>query len=697
MICPRCGQPNPSAAPKCAQCGYFFDGEPETLQTQEQTQRFVIGKKQAARSNTPIAPETPTVYYYAFDQSEPETVPLFSDDTSPEQNALQNGDPPKAAEPSSSMPYGSSMPDVEATAAHQTLSPAPSDVQAQQTQKPYGGLSAQPRHIEKDAAPMPPDEALPELSDPGQADASLPPLARRNDNERKTAPSISLGQLFGRRKTRPRRMAHETPVSAGVEETPPDADAAVHKPATVPNTGTRATRSRQEKTRRRAPVLPPIAASHHKKRRKPTKTELAPVMSMPADTRRRHAFARLFVRMLLLVAVIAAGVWSLYRFYPNLSDQMRQDAENLDTLAQADITYQVDETIQSERDAHKITFFSTKYESVYIQELQKTYLFSAGQAHLVLFDDEIIGPTPQLDQIEVSLTPVFYTPSGQRFAHDPIVYTLPVPVSPVGLIKPAQSSVTSQSSLYTLEFSVEPGSTVFVQGENVSDFADQNGVIVHNVTLADFGDNQVLLQVQAPGKLATQVTLTINRPYMDVPIELNGAFTFSTSKYLTITGTTLPGASISLDAGQNGEAVVRSDGSFEIQALLSKFGENEVVLRAKYPGKEDSTYTLTVEYSPKLDEYSKQAWPMDEKNLEELYATPSSKVGKIYVASGTVLSASEDELPVYTIALDNGAYVNIQMVKGKTLASGTHYQIFCDFDCMLNDMPLFIGRYYFEK
>ncbi len=695
MICPRCGQPNPSAAPQCAQCGYFFDGEPETVQTREQTQRFVIGKKHAAHSDTPSTPETPTVYYYAFDQSEPETVPLFSDGTSQEQNTPQNGESSKTAAPSSHMPQGGSMPDAADTDAR-TLSPASSDVQAQQTQKPYGGSPAQPRHIEKDAAPMPPDEAAPELSDSGQTDAALPPLARSKDNKRKTAPIIALGPLFGRRKTKSQRMSREKPSSAGFDETPPDTGAAVSKPATAQSAKAR-TRGGEEKVRRRVPVLLPAAASHRKKHRKPTKTELAPVMSMPADTRRRHAFARLFVRLLLLVALVAVSIWALYRFYPNLSDQMRQDADNLNTLAQADITYQVDETIQSERDAHKITFFSTKYESVYIQELQKTYLFSAGQAHLVLFDDEIIGPTPQLDQIEVSLTPVFYTPSGQRFAHDPIVYTLPVPVSPVGLIKPAQSSVTSQSSLYTLEFSVEPGSTVFVQGENVSDFADQNGVIVHNVTLADFGDNQVLLQVQAPGKLATQVTLTINRPYMDVPIELNGSFTFSTSKYLTITGTTLPGASISLDAGQNGEAVVRSDGSFEIQALLSKFGENEVVLRAKYPGKEDSTYTLTVEYSPKLDEYSKQAWPMDEKNLEELYATPSSKVGKIYVASGTVLSASEDELPVYTIALDNGAYVNIQMVKGKTLTSGTHYQIFCDFDCMLNDMPLFIGRYYFEK
>lgn len=494
------------------------------------------------------------------------------------------------------------------------------------------------------------------------------------------------------------------------QQTQPSAsqDAAEQDPSAAPDTAEPFDEETTEPTgnpspapkrahRASAAILKLPVSRNRTRRRKPTKGELSPVMSMPAQTRKRNVFLRLFLNLLTGLCIVIGVIFLLYRFYPAIAGHFVQDAQSIEKLSKADVTFQIEQTVQNEQKAHKITFYGTKYESVYIQELQKTYLFTAGQATLYLFDEEIIGVTPTQPSVDVTLTPIFYTPAGQRYTFDPISYMLSVPESVIRLIEPAQEYVTTQSSLITLRFEVEPESIVLVQGENVSDFADKNGEIVHNVALTDFGDHLIEIRVQAPGKLESHFGLTIHRPYMDIPIELNGAFAFSSSKYLTITGTTLPGASIRLDGSQNGDAVVNSDGSFEVQAILSKFGENEVAIRASYPGKEDSLYHLTVEYSPKLDEYSKQAWPMNEENLSELYAAPLSKVGKIYVADGTVAAISEDALPVYTIALDNGHFVNIQMVKNKVLTLGMHYQIFCDYVGLEGDTSLFIGRYYFEK
>jgi len=491
-------------------------------------------------------------------------------------------------------------------------------------------------------------------------------------------------------------IQEQTGQDSEVQELPAEPDIA--EPFTEQTSET-ITESAAPKRERRAPgaILQLPVSRRRTRRRKPTRGELSPVMSMPAQTRKRNIFLKLFLNFLIGLCIVIGVIFLLYRFYPAISGHFAQDAQNIEKLSKADVTFQIEQTVQNEQTAHKITFYGTKYESVYIQELQKTYLFTAGQATLYLFDEEIIGATPTQPSVDVTLTPIFYTPAGQRYTFDPVSYTLSVPESAIHLIEPAQDYVTTQSSLITLRFEVEPESIVHVQGENVSDFADKNGEIVHNVALTDFGDHLIEIRVQAPGKLESQFDLTIHRPYMDVPIELNGAFTFSSSKYLTITGTTLPGASIRLDGSQNGDALVNSDGSFEVQAILSKFGENEVTIRASYPGKEDSLYHLTVEYSPKLDEYSKQAWPMNEANLSELYAAPLSKVGKIYVADGTVAAISDDELPIYTIALDNGHFVNIQMVKNKELTLGMHYQIFCDYVGLEGDMSLFIGRYYFEK
>ena len=421
------------------------------------------------------------------------------------------------------------------------------------------------------------------------------------------------------------------------------------------------------------------------------------IQGMGRQRRKRRTIAAVKTGALVL-GVILLCVFAV-KLYPKL---IKKGNELSSAGSVANVISTVNQLTRNDLDAHEIVFRSDEYESVYIKELAKTYIFTASEARLLLYDAEIVGDAPTSSKVNVVLTPTFYKPSGTSITGDPVKFTLNVPSSEITLISPSEESSTTQKALTTITFTVNPGRTTMVNGQDVSDLANKDGNIVYNLDTSRFGENFVTITSQEKGHTAKSITLTITRPYMDILIELDSTVAeSSTGSSFTITGKTLPGAAIKLDTSQSGEATVDTDGNFSVIAKLTKIGENEVIIRASMDGKQDTTYKLNVTYAPKLDEYSKQAWPLDSRNLNELKSYWDNKVGKIYVGTGAsngpIKADDPTALPIYDFTLEGGQSVYIQMVKGKPLTTGVKYKIFCDFDSMKGSTPLFIGRYYFEQ
>jgi hypothetical protein len=428
------------------------------------------------------------------------------------------------------------------------------------------------------------------------------------------------------------------------------------------------------------------------------KTEFKPLYTMK-DKRNQRSFLGGFFKVSIVLALIVALSIGGYMLFPKVAQMFSSSQGDPSQAAgTVNVDFTIDEVDRNDRSAHEIVFRSDKYESVYIQELKSTYLFTAGEARMLLYDDVIIGDAPEHENMNVQLTPVFYHPSGKQELGSAISYELLIPPTRIELINPEDDYASVQTSITPIKFRVSPGSKVLVNGSDVSDFTDSNGNVLQNIDTSAFGDIAVVIRAQTPGHTAAEKTVTLNRPYMDIPIELAATVSgSSTSKTVELRGTTVPGASISLDTSQSGEGVVDSDGSFTVKALMTRIGMNEVVIRAQMPGKEDSLYTLTIDYAPKLDEYSKQAWPIDSQNFGDLMSYSDNKVGKIYVGTGSVTAVSDDSPAVYTVDMGENIIILVRMVEGKKLELGGHYKIYCDFESMTNGRPLFVGRYYYNQ
>ncbi len=403
------------------------------------------------------------------------------------------------------------------------------------------------------------------------------------------------------------------------------------------------------------------------------------------------------IKLVAAIALITVAVVAISSLLPHIRTFFNQNSASGENENVVEIAYDVVPVQKNERIAHEIVFLSEEYESVYNRELHTTYLFTLGEARILIYDDTVIGEYPTQETIEVTLSPVYYKKSGQMETGQPISYTLNVPTSTLSIISPENGVGQTQVSLTPIQIKVTPGSIVTIGGSEVSDFTDEDGNVLYNLDTSSFGTTELNVTVHQSGHTPTSATIRIDRAYMDIPIELsNNAPETTSTKKLTLTGRTDPGASLRVSGVSSYEANVSADGQFTLDIVMSRVGYSDIVITASKDGKEDSHYNHTIYYLPLVDEYSKQAWPMDTQNINDLLATPSSKVGKIYVATGTVTQVSEAEEQLYVIRLNNIEHtVYIKMVEGKVLEAGKSYKVYCDFEKMLDGMPYFVGRYYY--
>ena len=89
--------------------------------------------------------------------------------------------------------------------------------------------------------------------------------------------------------------------------------------------------------------------------------------------------------------------------------------------------------------------------------------------------------------------------SGATSRMDIITYSVDIPESPITLDSPDALREEVVTAMYSLKFTVRPGSTVYMNDKDISDTVDSSdGSLTYNATVQPVGDNEFTLRVRSP-------------------------------------------------------------------------------------------------------------------------------------------------------------------------------------------------------
>ena len=251
----------------------------------------------------------------------------------------------------------------------------------------------------------------------------------------------------------------------------------------------------------------------------------------------------------------------------------------------------------------------------------------------------------EVESAEVNLSPVLISENGERTQLPTIEMNILPPQSPIEVLSPAEDNLTVFTSVYPLEVQVVPGSTVLVNGEDVTDVVDRSGLLSANVNVYPIGDNVISILVRTPNHVETRRDVTIYRAELEIEVELDTSVRNETdSRQMLISGTCEPGAYIVVDTPYIEESLYinMQTGDFEFLTDLEYIGENTVRFHATMDGRSDANVHFDVNYTPTLANYSAAAWPLDD-NYDQLVRLYAQWQDRVFLCIGEIVDIIEED------------------------------------------------------
>lgn len=424
-----------------------------------------------------------------------------------------------------------------------------------------------------------------------------------------------------------------------------------------------------------------------------------------ANRERSKSMTRSVLRFFLILIACAAvgigGVLLARYFVLTRGMQIREDNET---------RVEVSETTVDGHPAHTIVIYGRENATVYIQEMQSSYVIADGNITLTIpdymwFDTEssTYAVPVDTDTMDVVLNPsIRYSQEGEQYRLEPISFTVDVPLSPIYLINPTTRYAEVGVSIYEVRINVEKGSTVMIDGANVSTLIRDTGNVSKNVQVLPVGENTISISVKSKYCRENKMEITLYRSPQDIPLELNPTVIVEWNyenddleHVSSISGTTLPGAEITVETPHDSLTVDNTTGEFKFHPLFYSLGNNDIVIRASYPGRTDSVITHTVYYMPTADVYTRRAWDLDSQ-YSDLVTFINMRIGTIYVGTGVIqrIIATAPQLAVMDIGNENfEKLVMLENSSKTTWTVGTRYRIYGEAYGMYGSMPRLTVRY----
>lgn len=440
--------------------------------------------------------------------------------------------------------------------------------------------------------------------------------------------------------------------------------------------------------------------------------------TLGAGRRKKNRAARIVLTLcvvLLCCALVGAGgILAARHFVLSQGMQVRQDNET---------NIVVSETTVDGMPAHTLTIYGKENATVYLREMQSTYVIADGKVEVTVPDymwydtESSTYATPvETDTMDVTITPfIRYSQEGDQYQLDPIEYTVDVPLSPIYLLKPTTMHAEVGVSIFEVSINVQKGSTVIIDGTNVSTLIRETGNVSKNVQVLPVGDNTISISVKSKYCRENKMEVTLYRAPQEIPLELDATVLvewnyepITNEKYAaateeerakmqrpSISGTTLPGATITVEFPHENLKVDPVTGSFSFTPLFSKLGNNDVVIRASYEGKADSVITHTVYYMPNADIYTRRAWDLDAQ-YTDLINYINIRKGTIYTGTGTVERIISTTPQMAIMNIGNDTFEKLVMIENSSKTTwevGTKYKIYGDAYGLYDNMPRLTVRY----
>ena len=440
--------------------------------------------------------------------------------------------------------------------------------------------------------------------------------------------------------------------------------------------------------------------------------------TLSAGRRKKNRAARIVLTLcvvLLCCALVGAGgILAARHFVLSQGMQVRQDNET---------NIVVSETTVDGMPAHTLTIYGKENATVYLREMQSTYVIADGKVEVTVpdymwYDTEssTYATAVETDTMDVTITPfIRYSQEGDQYQLDPIKYTVDVPLSPIYLLKPTTMHAEVGVSIFEVSINVQKGSTVIIDGTNVSTLIRETGNVSKNVQVLPVGDNTISISVKSKYCRENKMEVTLYRAPQEIPLELDATVLvewnyepITNEKYAaaseeerakmqrpSISGTTLPGATITVEFPHENLKVDPVTGSFSFTPLFSKLGNNDVVIRASYEGKADSVITHTVYYMPNADIYTRRAWDLDAQ-YTDLINYINIRKGTIYTGTGTVERIISTTPQMAIMNIGNDTFEKLVMIENSSKTTwevGTKYKIYGDAYGLYDNMPRLTVRY----
>ena len=421
----------------------------------------------------------------------------------------------------------------------------------------------------------------------------------------------------------------------------------------------------------------------------------APEAQRAADKRR----GVLFWVVCWLIAVPFAGV-ALYKAWFWVSNWWFMRPYDKGEIAYAQVE---PITMDWGKPGHAVTVFGTDGDIIHVDELGESYVVLGGLVRIEVEDSFWFDRDPEnIAGADIQLTPTLYR-EGKPVSQLPIIeFEVDTPYSPVTLVTPNNTTETLYSSVYLLQMTVPPKSTVLINGEDVSDIVDREGLLAANVNVYPQGDNRISLYVSTPHHKDTRMDIVLYRPVMEIMLELSANTEYrSTRTLLTVSGVIDPTAQLVVDSDYEEDSIKvdPETGAFEFRARFSTVGYNTVRFRAVKEGFQDTIIAYQVYYLPSLAEYSRKAWIMD---YAQLRAMNEQWRGRVFQCIGTIVdvfNVGDTQYVVMNVGneFDPKMIVLENMSNTASFDTELQYRAYADvagdYYYEANNYPLLVARY----
>lgn len=434
---------------------------------------------------------------------------------------------------------------------------------------------------------------------------------------------------------------------------------------------------------------------------------------------KKNKAASILIRIAAVVACLAlfgvGGVLAARQFVINQGMQVRKDN---------DTRVEITQTTVDGHPAHTMTIYGKENATVYLREMQSSYVIADGKIEVTVPDymwydtESSTFATPvETDTMDVSITPfIRYSQEGDQYQLDPIAFTVDVPLSPIHLLNPATPRAEVGVSIFEVRVNVQLGSTVVIDGTNVSTLIrGETGNVSKNVQVLPVGDNTISISVKSKYCRENKMEVVLYREPQEIPLELDATVLvewnhepITNEKYESateeeraamqrplISGTTLPGATINIEFPHENLKQDLTTGRFSFNPLFSALGNNDVVIRSSFEDKADSVITHTVYYMPNADIYTRRAWDLDSQ-YNDLINYIGMRKGTIYMGIGKIerIISTAPQMAIMNIGSDSfEKLVMIENSSKTTWEVGETYKIFGDAYGLYDTMPRLTVRY----